>query len=541
MRKINNIAIAVILVLVGFAGFAQKSEGVWHLNAGGTGIDHGKSIAVDVGENVYVTGGFQEKMFVGSSQLTANGDSDIFISKYDKSGNPIWIVQAGSDTVLNNVLSEFGSKITLSHNALYVTGTFFSTAKFGTDKIKSRGKDDIFLAKYSLDGALIWVKGFGGESQDLPSSIAVDEIGNVYLTGSFQKVAYFDNLKLDAQHSINMFVAKFDQKGDLLWIKQSSGVQSSGGKALKFADNYCYLVGEFQGELEIDNKIINANYASAFVAKFSTDGKCIYLHHLMQGSEIEVKDIIVDDEKIFITGNFWNSINGNDIKYYSKGGYDIFLAIFNENMRLKSMTALGGPLMDEVSGITKFGSNVVMYGNFEGNLLVNENEFKSIESSDCFMFHFALDGSFMDGESFGGVGQDKLNGVQGSANNVFYTGSLRNTISKDGQSITSTGLSDILVGKLNISNRYLIANGKESKVGISVFPNPGFNYITIKAIDPMTEINISDLSGHLIMKKEIDHDKQEVTIKIDDLITGVYLIKVVTSAGTSESRLVVSK
>src|SRR6185369_2519560 len=68
----------------------------------------------------------------------------------------------------------------------YVTGDFSSSAAFGSSSVNSAGSRDVFVAKYSEGGDLLWVKRFGGAYDDFGEGIAVDASGNVFVTGKFQ-------------------------------------------------------------------------------------------------------------------------------------------------------------------------------------------------------------------------------------------------------------------------------------------------------------------------------------------------------------------
>ncbi len=118
---------------------------LWAKNAGGTDYDCGNSIAVDASGNIYVTGGFEGTATFGSTTLTSNGDSDIFIAKLDSSGNWLGATKTGgTDTVVS-----YGIAVDASGNN-YVTGFFYRTATFGPTTLTSSGSADIFVAKVHI-------------------------------------------------------------------------------------------------------------------------------------------------------------------------------------------------------------------------------------------------------------------------------------------------------------------------------------------------------------------------------------------------------
>src|SRR5262245_50867294 len=79
---------------------------------------------------------------------------------------------------------------------VYVTGAFYDTVDFdpsaGTVNLTSAGLNDVFVAKYTSAGALVWARQLGGSGGDHGTGVAVDGQGKVYITGLFSDTADFD-------------------------------------------------------------------------------------------------------------------------------------------------------------------------------------------------------------------------------------------------------------------------------------------------------------------------------------------------------------
>lgn len=104
---------------------------------------------------------------------------------------------------------------------VYVTGQIEYLTDFGNNIIlESAGRHDIFVAKYDSTGALIWAKRAGGPGGDKAQSIAFDPNGFLYLVGEFEGIAMWDTISLSTQGiDINhMFIAKYDTSGNALWV-----------------------------------------------------------------------------------------------------------------------------------------------------------------------------------------------------------------------------------------------------------------------------------------------------------------------------------
>ena len=60
-----------------------------------------------------------------------------------------------------------------------------STINFGSLTLTNEGNYNIFLVKYDAKGNVIWAKSAGGKKYDEATSIAVDASGNIYIAGRF--------------------------------------------------------------------------------------------------------------------------------------------------------------------------------------------------------------------------------------------------------------------------------------------------------------------------------------------------------------------
>ncbi len=141
----------------------------------------------------------------------------------------VWPTSAGGsgdDTATATVVGPTG--------AVFVTGSFSGEAVFGDGvTISARGPEDIFVARYSSAGTLDWVRRAGGSLGDRAKDIAIDEAGNVYITGRFAGQADFGSTELSsASLDTDVFVAKLDSDGGWQWAHSANGDYSDGATSL---------------------------------------------------------------------------------------------------------------------------------------------------------------------------------------------------------------------------------------------------------------------------------------------------------------------
>ncbi|MCH7975575.1 MAG: hypothetical protein IIC18_03355, partial [Bacteroidetes bacterium] len=114
---------------------------------------------------------------------------------------------------------------------IFITGNFTGDADFDNDGIfddaSSVGGEDIFLAKYDDTGGLLWVVSAGGSGSDEGFAVAVDASGDAYITGYFSDSADFDDDGMDdatATSARDMFLAKYDASGAFQWVRTAGGL-----------------------------------------------------------------------------------------------------------------------------------------------------------------------------------------------------------------------------------------------------------------------------------------------------------------------------
>jgi hypothetical protein len=122
---------------------------VWAESAGGAELDGGSGICSDQAGSMYVTGYFEDSTIVFGGQVLQHtggpGTDDIFVVKYDASGNVAWAQSAAGNG------NDWGYRLAVSSaNSLYVTGLTDDSCFFGNYSISAVGVFDVFVAKLDI-------------------------------------------------------------------------------------------------------------------------------------------------------------------------------------------------------------------------------------------------------------------------------------------------------------------------------------------------------------------------------------------------------
>lgn len=159
---------------------------------------------------------------------------------------------------------------------IYLTGTFDSMAFFDNKVLFSYGKTDAFLAKYSPDGEIIWVQKAGGPDTDAAMAVAVDKEGSAYITGRFERFAAFGTTIITSSGFFDVFFAKYHRDGTLAWVKKAGGIKEDVGLGIA-VDTFgnCYATGYFNETIDFQTDVLTTPSVSSeiFIVKIDSMGK----------------------------------------------------------------------------------------------------------------------------------------------------------------------------------------------------------------------------------------------------------------------------
>jgi len=306
----------------------------WSSQLGTAGPDFGYGITVDSRGNAYVTGGTP----TGLDGNTSNGGVDAFVVKFDTDGRKLWTRQLGTAG------NDFGTRIADDKNgSLYITG--YTDGAF--TGFTNAGLYDAFVIKLaSATGATQWTQQFGSAGNDDGSGLAVDAAGSVYAAG------YTDG-DLGGTNAgwTDVFAVKLDPAtGALLWKRQfgSSESEDLSGLAVDGSGNL-YLVGSTYGDL-VANGNADATFmtSDAYVVKYGADGTRVWTKQFGTTVNDWATGVAVDGSgNIYVSGNTFGILGTENA-----GAIDFFLTKFDPTGTKAWTSQLGTSLDDLATGLT---------------------------------------------------------------------------------------------------------------------------------------------------------------------------------------------
>ena len=364
--------------------------------------------------------------------------------------------------------SDVGYSIAADTNGnVFVTGSFSTTNFLGSSNLISSGLTDIFIAKHSPSGSLLWARQAGGTGYDEGRGIVADNAGNVYVTGHFQDTASFGATNLTSSGQSDVFVAKYDPDGNLVWVRRVGGNDFDEGHAIALdtAGNI-YLTGTFDKNATFGSAgtlMNNSGTSDIFVAKVDPLGDFVWALKAGGGEEDNGAGIALDAfGNVYVTGFFAGTATFESTNLTSRGGdtmRDGFLAKYNSNGALIWVQQLGGNNGDEAKAVaTDLAGNAVITGSFTLSGLFGTNNLVG-NGKDIFIARFDGSGNNLWARQAGG--NDAIYGDGGEgistdpSGNIYATGFFSGMASFGTNVLTTSGFDDAFVSKCDTNGNVI--------------------------------------------------------------------------------------
>ncbi len=218
----------------------------------------------------------------------------------------------------------------------YVTGVVSDVAQFDAQTLPTYGRGDMFVAKYDPAGAVLWVRGGGSSNDDGGYSIAVDAVGNCYVSGSINGEAIFEGTLVGEANRTSAFVVSYTPAGALRWVQVSGGTAREVGQGLAVdAAGNVYCTGFFEGDALFGAIVLtNADPAGitpdGFVVSYNSLGALRWARSF-GGAAAELPAVIGLDaaDNYYVDGIFDGNARIGAFLLTAAGSADGFVARFN--------------------------------------------------------------------------------------------------------------------------------------------------------------------------------------------------------------------
>ncbi|MEO6833964.1 MAG: SBBP repeat-containing protein, partial [Chitinophagaceae bacterium] len=285
------------LVLVGqgdddifIAKIDSSGKVFWVRDIGSKRSENAYSLALTFNDAMVIVAGFDGGVTLDNltplrSICGVGISGDFFVAAFDSSGNAQWAQVVGGDPVTQQAAS---GAVTCTFSSIDSSGNVYVGGNYSAANLKigsfvlpqpydNQGSFDFWFAKISSQGAVLWAKRAGGMNDDGLYGLAADRAGNLYLTGEAGDACIFDSDTVHVPLTAfeHMYVAKYDDKGTLKWLKSNGGIGNSFGYDIVVNnDDEVVVVGGFSDAALAFGKsvVFNTGSGNGFVAKLNKEG-----------------------------------------------------------------------------------------------------------------------------------------------------------------------------------------------------------------------------------------------------------------------------
>lgn len=321
----------------------DKGGLIWNRQIGSDSVEICGGITLNHLGDILVTGGFSKSCdFSGQGNIISNGNLDIFLANYSKNGDLIWTKNIGWGTRF-----QVTTDIIADQSSIILTGYYNGTLYLGNpsnnvDTLIGTTTYSSFIAKFDLNGDLIWSKSYYSSSNNSSfRRIGITENG-YFFGGSYQGTMHFDiDTLVSISNSLDMFLYKTDLTGNGEWIRTFIGSATESFRSLE-TDEYlnAYILGSYSSStLQVDSTsedqntyVGNLGGYDTFIAKYNRSGIMQWFVRKGSSSNDYYYDIAIRNNVIYTTGYFANQLifNNDTLRTSGNANKDAFLGVFNE-------------------------------------------------------------------------------------------------------------------------------------------------------------------------------------------------------------------
>lgn len=293
-------------------------------------------MALDMNGDIVVAGIFKGNTDFdpssSSSQFRSSIEEDIFIARYNSSGNYQNVITIGSSPATKGKQEVANLEIDNS-NDIYITGRFQGDVDFdpgpGTTILTAVGTNDFYIAKYNSNLQLMWAHSFGGPSEEGEIDHKLRG-SDLWITGSFKDSIDLNFKSGVAPHisngSFDVFYARYDLSANLNLSKSfgSSGLDEALSLSVN-EDDSVLISGHFQGTVDFDpstssSKTLTASSSkSLFFASYDQNADLNWVSRIVGTGDVESSHIHSNqDGEIILLGHLKGNADFNDVSPFNK-------------------------------------------------------------------------------------------------------------------------------------------------------------------------------------------------------------------------------
>jgi hypothetical protein len=376
------------------------------------------------------------------------GDEDCDGTAQACTGAQVWAKRFG------DAAAQAGTSVATHGGGAVITGNLAGTADFGGGALTSAGATDVFLASFDYTGLPIWSKRFGDVAAQTAARVAVDAQGNVVVVGDFAGKIDFGGGAFTSAGATDVFLAKFDPTGALLWAKTFGNVAAQNGFDVAFAPNGdVVFTGAFAGMINLGGgALASAGATDLFVGRYDSAGTFLWGKRFGDVAAQAGKGVAVDGQgNVIITGDIAGKVDFGGGVLTSAGATDVLLLELDQAGAHVLSKLFGNVAAQTASRVAVDAvGNMMITGSAAGKIDFGGGALTSAGGTDVFVARFTSGGAHLWSKLYGGLGNQDSRDLAVDPNGaILVAGDFTTTVDFGGGVLTSAGVTDGFIAKLD--------------------------------------------------------------------------------------------
>lgn len=264
---------------------------------------------------------------------------------------------------------------------IYIGGAFKTALPGSGTSLTTKGNFDLFVAKLSSQGKVLWVITGGGAGNDTVHAVSLDPGGGVLVGGYFQKSMTlggktYPGTKQDA------FVARIKSGSSVDWVRTFGGVDTTGlaDMVVDEANDVIWITGKVWGKVKLGSDEFTSKNLDTYVARLSAKSGVAQKALLIQGSQAEVPAALalVPGGGVVVTGSFGGAKGFTGVYTLDIGGtqltcqgeLDVYVTRINANAdKVLWATSVGSAGIDESRDVLVDAKGNIYLSGFHGGAM----------------------------------------------------------------------------------------------------------------------------------------------------------------------------
>jgi hypothetical protein len=501
-------------------------------------------VATDDNGNAFLTGGYFPSISFNSdtledSTIISHSSYGTYFIKYNSAGTIQWAEQFTTSGSCFPVATA-----TDASNNVIITGGFNPDITIGSFYLT--GQEDFFLTKCDNNGNPLWAIEGGGHAST--TSVATDNLKNIFVTGTFYGTLHFGNLNiLNTPPTFNIFNGKCDSTGNALWAEQGNllfhNVSCYAGSNAVTTDmnGNSIITGWYNDSIvfgtdTLTSPVLSNNWGgSIFIVKYDPNGNVLWAKQSVlpsASSAAQVNTITSDNAgNIYVTGTYLDTIS---FGAYTIQGEGLFFLKYNSSGNIVWLKRTGDNFtLPAYSLSSDEFNNIYMVGGLEDSITFGTFTLGGGNDYSSYLIKFDSSGTVICGSKLqNGSDFSPVSLAVDRTGTFVYQASIffNDTVFSGSDTLIAYGQDPYVARWENCWHQETDINSvKPSSPSVDLYPNPNNGVFTIQSsvVSRQWSVEIYNILGEKVFTESVSGVEGKYIFDLSSQPSGIYLYRII--------------